>query len=80
MRHKNPSNPQEIKGNKRLFLNKKQKTNGKFDPKAYKLLAKTGYDFTLSSQLGELSFKTTGEKMYNLNKTQKTVKTTRVCS
>ena len=44
-----------------------------FNPKAYKLLAKTGHDFTSSSQLGELSPETTGEK-HCLNETQKKLK------
>ena len=38
-----------------------------FNPKAYKLLDKAGYDFTSSSWLGELSLESTGEKMYDLN-------------
>ena len=44
-----------------------------FNPKTYKLLAKVGYDFTSSSQLGELSPETTGEK-HCLNETQKKLK------
>ena len=40
----------------------------------YKLLAKAGYDFNSSSQLGELSLKITSEKMHGLNKTQKKLK------
>ena len=38
-----------------------------FNPKAYNLLAKAGYDFTSSSWLGELNLETTGEKMQDLN-------------
>ena len=48
--------------------------NEGFNPKTYKLLAKAGYDFTSSSQLGELSPETTGEKMHGLNETQKKLK------
>ncbi|KAL6316168.1 hypothetical protein AAG906_015998 [Vitis piasezkii] len=53
MRHKNPSNPQEIKQSKNSFWR---------------------YDFTSSSRLRELSPKTTGEKMHDLNETQKKLK------
>ena len=45
-----------------------------FNPKAYKLLAKVGYDFTSSSRLGELSLETIGKKMHGLNETQKKLK------
>ena len=45
-----------------------------FNPKAYKLLAKAGYDFISSSQLGELSPETTGAKMHGLNETQRKLK------
>ena len=45
-----------------------------FNPKAYKLLAKTGHDFTSSSRLGELSAETIGEKLHGLNETQKKLK------
>ena len=45
-----------------------------FNPKAYKLLDKIGYDLTSSSQLGELSPETIGEKMHGLNETQKKLK------
>ena len=45
-----------------------------FNPKAYKLLAKVGYDFTSSSRLGELSLKTISKKMHGPNETQKKLK------
>ena len=45
-----------------------------FNPKAYKLLGKAGYDFTSSSQLEELSPETIGEKMHGLYETQKKLK------
>ncbi|KAL4598593.1 hypothetical protein ACB092_11G069900 [Castanea dentata] len=41
-----------------------------FDPKAYRLLAKTGYDFSKQSGLGKLIPEATGEKMHDLSKTQ----------
>ena len=55
-----------------FFLDKR--TNEGFDPKAYKLLAKIGYVFTLLSQLGEFSPKTTSKGMHGLNETQKKLK------
>ena len=55
-----------------FFLGKR--IDEEFNSKAYKLLAKIGYDFTSSSQLGELSPETTGEKMHGLNETQKKLK------
>ena len=51
-----------------------KRTNEGFDPKAYKLLAKIGYDFTLLSQLGEFSPKTMSKGMHGLNETQKKLK------
>ena len=51
-----------------------KRTNEGFDPKAYKLLAKIGYVFTLLSQLGEFSPKTTSKGMHGLNETQKKLK------
>ena len=45
-----------------------------FNPKANKLLAKAGYDFTSSSRLGELRPEITGENMHGLNETQKKLK------
>ena len=58
---------------KQEFFPSKIKYEG-FNPKAYKLLAKTVYDFTSLSRLGELSPKTTGEKMHDLNETRKKLK------
>ena len=51
---------------KKEFFPSKRIDEG-FNPKSYKLLSKTGYDFTLLSRLGELSLETTCEKMYGLN-------------
>ncbi|KAH7847700.1 hypothetical protein Vadar_029231 [Vaccinium darrowii] len=51
------------------FLPKKR-TDG-FDPKAYKLLANSGYDFNNPAPLGELSPEITGEKIHGLSKAQK---------
>ncbi|XP_028068873.1 uncharacterized protein LOC114271452 [Camellia sinensis] len=42
-----------------------------FDPQAYKLLAKSGYDFADPSSLGELSLELIGEKVHGLNETQR---------
>ncbi|KAH7859340.1 hypothetical protein Vadar_011713 [Vaccinium darrowii] len=50
------------------FLPKKR-TNG-FDPKAYKLLVNSGYDFNNPAPLGELSPEITGEKVHGLSKAQ----------
>ena len=41
-----------------------------FDPKAYRLLAKTGYDFSKQGDLGKLIPEVTGEKTHGLSKTQ----------
>ncbi|KAH7841973.1 hypothetical protein Vadar_000063 [Vaccinium darrowii] len=46
-----------------------KRTNG-FDPKAYKLLANSGYDFNNPAPLGELSPEITGEKVHGLTKAQ----------
>ncbi|KAG5521475.1 hypothetical protein RHGRI_033888 [Rhododendron griersonianum] len=46
-----------------------KRTDG-FDPKAYKLLANSGYDFNNPTPLGELSPKLTGEKVHGLSKAQ----------
>ncbi|KAG5561084.1 hypothetical protein RHGRI_004186 [Rhododendron griersonianum] len=46
-----------------------KRTDG-FDPKAYKLLANTGYDFNNPTPLGELSPELTGEKVHGLSKAQ----------
>ena len=43
---------------------------GWFEPKSYKLLANSGYDFKNPSQLGELYPEVTGEKIHGLNGTQ----------
>uniref|UniRef100_A0A7N2L0M9 RNA-directed DNA polymerase n=1 Tax=Quercus lobata TaxID=97700 RepID=A0A7N2L0M9_QUELO len=42
-----------------------------FDPKAYRLLAKAGYDFSKREDLGKLIPEATGEKMHGLSKTQR---------
>ncbi|KAH7842980.1 hypothetical protein Vadar_011250 [Vaccinium darrowii] len=41
-----------------------------FDPKAYKLLVNSGYDFNNPAPLGELSPEITGEKVHGLSKAQ----------
>ena len=41
-----------------------------FDPKAYRLLAKAGYDFSKQEDLRKLIPYATGEKMHGLSKTQ----------
>ncbi|KAG5525039.1 hypothetical protein RHGRI_031655 [Rhododendron griersonianum] len=46
-----------------------KRTDG-FDPKAYKLLANSGYDFNNPTPLGELSPELTGEKVHGLSKAQ----------
>ncbi|XP_023925929.2 uncharacterized protein LOC112037349 [Quercus suber] len=42
-----------------------------FDPKAYRLLARAGYDFSKQGDLGKLIPEATGEKMHGLSKTQR---------
>ena len=42
-----------------------------FDPKAYRLLARAGYDFSKQGDLGKLIPEATGENMHGLSKTQK---------
>ncbi|KAF7142225.1 hypothetical protein RHSIM_Rhsim05G0112700 [Rhododendron simsii] len=46
-----------------------KRTDG-FDPKAYKLLSNSGYDFNNPTPLGELSPELTGEKVHGLSKAQ----------
>ena len=41
-----------------------------FDPKAYRLLAKAGYDVSKQGDVGKLIPEATGEKMHGLSKTQ----------
>ena len=41
-----------------------------FDPKAYKLMAKSGYDFSNPAPLGVLSPESTGERVHGLTETQ----------
>ena len=48
-----------------------EQTKEWFDPKAYRLLAKAGYDSSKPSDLGELIPEATGEKMHGLSKTQR---------
>uniref|UniRef100_A0A2N9I0X6 Uncharacterized protein n=1 Tax=Fagus sylvatica TaxID=28930 RepID=A0A2N9I0X6_FAGSY len=47
-----------------------KRTNEGFDPKAYRLLAKSGYDFNNPSQLGQLYSDCVEEKSQGLNQTQ----------
>ena len=42
-----------------------------FDPKAYRLLAKAGYDFSKQGDLGKLILEAIGEKMHGLSNTQR---------
>ncbi|CAL2276468.1 unnamed protein product [Prunus armeniaca] len=58
---------------RREYLSVKR-TKEVFDPNAYKLMSKAGYDFGLSSSLGELNPYVTGERTHGLNKTQKKLK------
>ncbi|KAI5344077.1 hypothetical protein L3X38_011954 [Prunus dulcis] len=51
-----------------------KRTKEGFDPNAYKLMSKAGYDFGLSSSLGELNPDVTGERTHGLSKTQKKLK------
>ncbi|KAG8388069.1 hypothetical protein BUALT_Bualt02G0086800 [Buddleja alternifolia] len=46
------------------------KLQGTFSPKVYKLLEKSGYDFSNPSGLGKLETELTGEKIYGLTKAQ----------
>lgn len=48
-----------------------ERTKEGFDPKAYRLLAKAGFDFSKQGDLGELISEATGEKMHGLSKTQR---------
>ena len=48
-----------------------ERTKEWFDPKAYRLLAKAGYDFSKQEDLGKLIPEATGEKMHGLSKTQR---------
>ncbi|XP_030940238.1 uncharacterized protein LOC115965196 [Quercus lobata] len=48
-----------------------ERTKEWFEPKAYKLLAKAGYDFSKQEDLGKLIPEATGEKMHGLSKTQR---------
>ena len=41
-----------------------------FDPMAYRLLARVGYDFSQQGDLGKLILEVTGEKVHGLSKTQ----------
>ena len=47
-----------------------ERTKEWFDPKAYRLLARAGYDFSKQRDLGKLIPEATGEKMHGLSKTQ----------
>ena len=47
-----------------------ERTNEWFDPKAYRLLAKAGYDFSKQGDLRKLIPEVTGEKTHGLSKTQ----------
>ncbi|OIT30207.1 hypothetical protein A4A49_21822 [Nicotiana attenuata] len=46
------------------------KIKGHFDPMAFILLEKSGYDFSNPSRLGELKDEVTGEKIHGLNESQ----------
>ncbi|KAI5349453.1 hypothetical protein L3X38_002340 [Prunus dulcis] len=58
---------------RREYLPVKRTKEG-FDPNAYKLMSKAGYDFGLSSSLGELNPDVTGERTLGLSETQKKLK------
>ncbi|CAL8174005.1 unnamed protein product [Prunus armeniaca] len=58
---------------RREYLSVKRTKEG-FDPNAYKLMSKAGYDFGLSSSVGELNPDVTGERTHGLSKTQKKLK------
>jgi len=51
-----------------------KRTKEGFDPNAYKLMSKAGYDFSQSSLLGELNPDITGERTCGPNETQKRLK------
>ncbi|KAF8378386.1 hypothetical protein HHK36_029725 [Tetracentron sinense] len=51
-----------------------ERTEEGFDPNAYKLLAKAGYDYKDPPLLGKLSCETTGENVHGLNRTQQKLK------
>ena len=48
-----------------------EQTKEWFNPKAYRLLAKVGYDFSKQGDLGKLIPEATREKMHGLSKTQR---------
>ncbi|CAL8990430.1 unnamed protein product [Prunus brigantina] len=50
------------------------RTKEGFDPNAYKLMSKAGYDFGFSSLMGELNPDVTGERKHGLSETQKKLK------
>ncbi|CAL2271127.1 unnamed protein product [Prunus armeniaca] len=50
------------------------RTKEGFDPNAYKLMSKAGYDFGLSSSIEELNPDVTGERKHGLSETQKKLK------
>ncbi|KAG8374733.1 hypothetical protein BUALT_Bualt10G0026600 [Buddleja alternifolia] len=47
-----------------------QKLQGTFGPRVYKLLEKSGYDFSNPSGLSQLEAEVTGEKIHGLTKAQ----------
>ncbi|CAL9024695.1 unnamed protein product [Prunus brigantina] len=51
-----------------------KRTKEGFDPNAYKLMSKAGYNFGLSPSLGELNLDITRERTHGLNETQKKLK------
>ncbi|CAL9000478.1 unnamed protein product, partial [Prunus brigantina] len=51
-----------------------KRTKEGFDLNAYKLMLKAGYNFGLSSSLGELNLDFTEERTHGLNGTQKKLK------
>ncbi|KAI5327328.1 hypothetical protein L3X38_026724 [Prunus dulcis] len=58
---------------RREYLAVKRTKEG-FYPNAYKLMSKVGYDFGLSSSLGELNPDVTGERTHSVSETQKKLK------
>ncbi|CAL9000663.1 unnamed protein product, partial [Prunus brigantina] len=62
---------QEATGHESLPVTR---TKEGFDPNAYKLMSKAGYDFGLSSSMGELNPDVTGERTHGLSETQKKLK------
>ncbi|XP_012837904.1 PREDICTED: uncharacterized protein LOC105958447 [Erythranthe guttata] len=75
--------PQSRRGSQILFIHwrmrrrvvpQSQWPREAYDPKSYNLLAKSGYNFSNPSRLGELKPELTGEKIHGLNETQRTLR------